>query len=74
MPTPNQGESQSDFVSRCIPIVIDDGTAKDPQQATAVCYSMWEQAKKQDPSMILSQQDIDVEVTLTGGLLTISNP
>ena len=41
MPTPNAGEEQSHFISRCIPIVIDDGTAQNPEQAAAVCYSIW---------------------------------
>ena len=41
MPTPRRGESQDDFISRCIPIVLDDGTADDNQQAAAICYSMW---------------------------------
>lgn len=47
MPTPNEGESESDFVSRCIPIVIEDGSAEDQDQAVAMCYSYWEQAKKE---------------------------
>ena len=32
MPKPSAGESEQDFVSRCIPIVLKDGTAKDQQQ------------------------------------------
>lgn len=47
MPTPRTGETQGDFVTRCIPVVLDDGTAKDAKQATAICFSMWEQAKKE---------------------------
>jgi phage head maturation protease len=42
MPTPNEGESREDFVKRCIPIVIDDGTAKDQDQAVAICNSMFD--------------------------------
>jgi hypothetical protein len=42
MPTPNQGESHDDFISRCVPIVIDDGTADSPEQAVAVCNSIWD--------------------------------
>ncbi len=42
MPTPNKDESHDDFVQRCIPIVIDDGTAQDGEQATAICNSMWD--------------------------------
>ena len=47
MPTPNEGESQKDFVSRCIPIVLEDGTAEDNDQAVAVCNSMWEQDQEE---------------------------
>ena len=42
MPTPREGESREDFVDRCIPIVIEDGTAEDGDQAVAICNSMWE--------------------------------
>ena len=41
MPTPNKGETEQEFVSRCIPIVLRDGTAKDQKQAAAICYSMF---------------------------------
>lgn len=46
MPTPQDGETQDEFIERCIPIVIEDGTAEDNEQATAVCYSMWENRDK----------------------------
>jgi hypothetical protein len=46
MPSPRSGEIQKDFVSRCIPIVIEEGTAKDAKQAAAICYSMWRNRKK----------------------------
>jgi hypothetical protein len=42
MPTPQPEEKQNEFVSRCIPIVLEDGTAKDQKQAVAVCNSLWE--------------------------------
>jgi len=47
MPTPHAGESRKEFVSRCIPIVIDEGTAGDSDQAVAVCNSMWEDRDKE---------------------------
>jgi len=47
MPTPRKGERRSDFIKRCIPQVIDDGTAKDGSQATAVCHSIFTDSKKQ---------------------------
>ena len=36
---PTPGESQSDFISRCIPIVIEEG--KDADQAAAICYTYY---------------------------------
>ena len=45
MPKPQAGEEQGHFISRCIPIVIDDGTAQNPEQAAAVCYSIWRKHK-----------------------------
>lgn len=46
MPKPRANETEQEFVSRCIPIVLDDGTAQDNEQAAAVCYSMWETGRK----------------------------
>jgi HK97 family phage prohead protease len=43
MPKPNQGESREDFVQRCIPVVIEDGTAEDGSQANAICNSMYKE-------------------------------
>ena len=38
---PNAGESKDDYISRCIAYNINEG--KDPDQATAICYSVWEE-------------------------------
>lgn len=46
MPSPRKNESQKDFVSRCIPIVMEEGTAEDNEQAAAICFSMWRESKK----------------------------
>jgi len=46
MPRVKKGEKQKDFVSRCIPIVLKEGTAKNRSQATAICYSMYKEGKK----------------------------
>jgi len=45
VPDPKDGESRKEFLERCIPQVIEDGTAKDGRQATAICNSMWREAK-----------------------------
>lgn len=46
MPTPRKGEGESSFVNRCVPIVIEEGTAKDGAQGAAICHSMYRQWKK----------------------------
>ena len=51
MPTPNPNEPEKDFVSRCIPIVLEKGTAKDNKQAAAICYSMFRQHQKTNGGM-----------------------
>jgi len=45
LPTPNKNESKNDFISRCIPYVIHEGTAKDNKQAAAICHSIWRRSK-----------------------------
>ena len=37
---PRAGEDKDEFISRCIPVVLDEGYAED--QAIAICYSYWE--------------------------------
>jgi hypothetical protein len=46
MPTPELNETRSDFITRCIPIVLTDGTARNPAQAVAVCTSVYDRANK----------------------------
>src|SRR5262245_21802159 len=47
MPTPKPSEvTKDEWMDRCIPQVIEDGTADDSDQAVAICSSMWEQATK----------------------------
>jgi hypothetical protein len=36
---PEAGESENDFIGRCIPVVIGEGYEQD--QAAAICYSYW---------------------------------
>jgi hypothetical protein len=47
MPTPGKDETEDEFVSRCVPIVLDEGTAKDGKQASAICHSIWRDSKKE---------------------------
>lgn len=45
MPKPKQGESENDFIDRCIPIVLSEGTTDDSSQAAAICHSIWDNKK-----------------------------
>lgn len=40
MPTPKTGESEKEFVSRCIPIVMKEGD-HDQEQAAGKCYGIY---------------------------------
>ena len=44
MPEPKAGESQNDFIARCVPAVMDEGKTQD--QALGKCYGIWRQSKK----------------------------
>lgn len=44
MPNPRKSESKQAFVKRCIPELVREG--KKPNQAVAVCNSMFIQSKK----------------------------
>jgi len=46
MPKPNKDEKKKDFISRCIPIVLDEGTAENSDQAAAICYGLWDEHMK----------------------------
>jgi hypothetical protein len=50
MPTPNKNEKQKDYMKRCVPMVMDEGTVKNNKQAVAVCYSLWRQHKGKSKS------------------------
>lgn len=43
MPKPRKDENKEDFISRCIPILIEEG--RDQEQATAICYAIWEKGE-----------------------------
>ena len=38
---PFKGETKSEFMSRCITTVLDDGSAESQEQAVAMCLNMW---------------------------------
>jgi hypothetical protein len=75
LPTPNDKEKRSDFVSRCASSEVVKNDFKSQDQRVAVCYSQYEKAKKKskatvefgDDEMILmhSNQDYDHQMTIS---------
>jgi len=43
---PNSGESEDDFIPRCVAYNVNEGKPED--QAVAICYSVWENHSKQE--------------------------
>jgi len=39
MPSPKKGETQKEFISRAIPMLVDEGRPR--LQAIAIAHSMW---------------------------------
>lgn len=49
MPTPNADETKGDFMSRCIPLVVEEG--KDADEAKAICINKWDDSQVQQLSL-----------------------
>ena len=69
MPKPGKNEKRKDFISRCIPIVINEGTTKDPKQAAAICHSIW---RKHHPGS-KSEKKEEIQEALKDILTTIKD-
>ena len=51
MPTPRTTiETREGWLNRCIPVVLEEGTANNSSQAVAICSSMWREALKKRQS------------------------
>lgn len=56
MPIPNEHDkSRKAFIERCVPIVLHEGTTKDPKQAAAICYSLWKKHKKNSRGELIDE-------------------
>jgi hypothetical protein len=64
MPNPKSGESESEFVGRCVPIVMQEGA--DQQSALGKCYGIYRNAKK---SKIIKAAKAVVKVCKELGML-----
>lgn len=59
-------ETRQEWLDRCIPVVLDDGSAEDQNQAVAMCSTMWDDASKRMkrlviPFQVKSLKDREVE-------------
>jgi hypothetical protein len=59
MPKPKPGESQKDYVSRCIPVRRHEHPEEDVKQSAAVCYSMYKQAHESSSPVIKIDRFLD---------------
>jgi hypothetical protein len=50
MPNPRPGEKEKDFINRCVADLIENEGRK-PDQAAAICHSIWDKHKKQESGM-----------------------
>jgi len=48
MPEVKQGESEQEWLGRCIPYQLNENPDMEKDQAAAICYSMYEKSKKNE--------------------------
>ena len=61
MPTPRENEPRDEFISRCIPLVIEEGTAQSPEQALAICTTFYEDKTQMNDFLKLLQDKFNLE-------------
>jgi len=57
LPTPRGGESQSQFVSRCMGSDVMNREYPDNKQRAAVCYSQWRRREEEKLHKIVEEKD-----------------
>lgn len=48
MPDPRQGESRQEFITRCIPVTLNDNPEMENSQASAICHKIFDEFNKKD--------------------------
>lgn len=48
LPTPKNGETKEEFMSRCMEATMKSGEFENEEQCSAVCYNKWEDAEPED--------------------------
>lgn len=63
MPEPQpSNETFEEWVNRCIPVVLDDNTAENQDQAYKICESMWENADKMEKFVEIEKKDVKNQI------------
>jgi HK97 family phage prohead protease/HK97 family phage major capsid protein len=72
---PHKGESQSDFMARCVPEMIGTGPDKRPQdQAVAACMQIWRDRNKKEAGMKMNKQEQVARIIARAQKLFAKNP
>jgi hypothetical protein len=66
MPEVKQGETEDEYIGRCIPYMLKEKEGMEKDQAAAICYSMWNKAKsesivKRINNILTEESETDVE-------------
>src|SRR3990167_3046428 len=72
MPDVKPDENEKDFMERCIPMAIEEGTAEDAEQASAICRAIFEkhmagESKPAEPSPAEPVKNLDGDVLINFG-------
>ena len=71
VPTPNKGESQNDFISRCISNLKRIDTKRPDKQIAAICYSAWRKENFVGDDMENDENEDDYETEDTENFIKI---
>lgn len=81
MPTPHPDEETRDeWMARCVPTVLDDGTAESGEQAVAICSQMWRDAMEDEREdmnraySLINIKAIDEDQRIIEGIATTPTP
>lgn len=58
MPEPRKKETKKSFIKRCVPQLIKEG--KKPNQATAICHSIWDDKKNKNEEELMDYFRADI--------------
>jgi len=64
MPLVKPGETEKEYISRCIPILMDEG--KEQKQAIAICFSMYRRRNED----LIGKLNKLIKDEITGGTVT----